>query len=353
VSDQSRNQYSWLEAAAVRNASDLALGCILLGAAAIAILDSRELSELNARAGLKGPGTGFFSGILGWLLAGTAILILARGAARRAPQYTRWRVWQLLLLIGVIAADSLGRWFGFWRNLLLLSFGPAEHAANSLLFFSIVISLSRRSRLRAVGLVLLGLLLALVGLDSATDVPRLTMGVEELMTGFNLLFVTLGLFLVADSLICLASPSLLLTTYTRLISGWRDPILPWVPAAAMRVVAALVIAASCYLLFIGYESAWDIALPALLWDIGFLALFGVLGVACKVLGWNRLVLLLGFFYGERLESDIRYTLLASKGDIVAVASSPLAVALVCAAGLVLVMGFGLSLRRSLARTAGA
>lgn len=358
VSDQSRNQYSWLETTAVRNASDVALGCVLVMAAVTAILGSRGLSV----GPLEEPGPGFFPILLGWLLAGTGMLLLARGALGRAPQPTRWTTRQLLLLIGFIAAVILGRWLWllgslsvlwgllrgeaiqeqwlwFWGP-LLRPFGPAESAAAILLVLSIGISVSRLSRLRALGLVLLGLLLTTVGMDPATGVLRFTMGVEQLLAGFDFLVVAPGLILVADGLVCLVSPALLLATYTRRMSGWRDPTLRWAAALAMRVVAVLVIAASCYLAFRLMERVWD---------IGLLGLFGVLGVASKMLGWNRLVLILGLLYGERLEEAIRQTVLLTNGDILAIAGQPLAAALVSATALVLVTGLALSLRRGLAR----
>ena len=330
--DQSRNRYAWLEASPVRNASDIVLGCVLFAAAAIAVLDSRGPSAGT----LEEPGAGFFPNLLGWLLAGAGILLLARGALGRAPQQSRWRTWQVLLLIGCIAAVILVRWFWFWGSHVLLLFGPAEHAAIILLALSVAISLSRLSRLRAVGLVLLGLLLPVVGLDQITGQLRLTMGVEQLLQGFDFLVAAPGLILVADGLVCLISPALLLTTYTRRMSGWRDPNLPWMAAFAMRVVAVLVIAASCYLAFKVFERVWD---------IGLLGLFGVLGVACKVLGWNRLVLLVGFVYSERLEEGIRHAMLAWSGDFLAVLGQPLAAALLAAAGIVLAAALALSLRR--------
>jgi tripartite tricarboxylate transporter TctA family protein len=338
MTDQSRNRYSWLEATAVRNASDIVLGCVLLAAAATAVLGSRGLSVGT----LEDPGSGFFPSLLGWLLAGTGILLLARGALGGLPPPIGWRIWQVSILIGLIAAVILGRWF--WGSHLLLLFGPAEHAATILLALSIAIAVSRLSRLRAVGLVLLGLLLPVVGLDAITGQLRLTMGVEQLLQGFDFLVVAPGLILVADGLVCLVSPALLLTTYTRRMSGWRDPTLPPLAAFAMRLAAALVIAASCYLAFKVFER---------LWDVGLLGLFGVLGVACKVLGWSRLVLLVGFAYSEPLEQGIRHAMLAWSGDVLAVLGQPLTAALLAAAGIVLAAALALSLRRGIPPAARA
>jgi TctA family transporter len=43
-------------------------------------------------------------------------------------------------------------------------------------------------------------------------------------------------------------------------------------------------------------------------------LFGVLGVACKILGWNRVVLILALAGGGLLEENIRRAMLISRGD---------------------------------------
>jgi len=194
-------------------------------------------------------------------------------------------------------------------------------------------------------MVLLGLLLPVVGIDRVTGQLRLTMGLEQLLPGFDFLVVAPGLILVAESLVCLFSPALLLATYTRRVTGWRDPAVSTVVAIGMRIAAVLIIAASCYLAFRAMERVWD---------IGLLGLLGAIGVACKVFGWNRLVLLLGFFCSVLLEQWTLQTMLVLGGDPTGVLKSPISATLLAAAGSILAVASVLSLRRALTRnTAGA
>ena len=59
------------------------------------------------------------------------------------------------------------------------------------------------------------------------------------------------------------------------------PRIPTIAGIGLRVAAVLIIAWACTFAY---------SLNASTWDIGVLAVFGVFGVACKMLGWNRLVL---------------------------------------------------------------
>jgi hypothetical protein len=358
--------YAWLEAGAVRNASDIVLGGILLAVAAAAVLGSRGLSF-----GSWGePDAGFFPTLIAWLLAGAGTLLLARGAIGRTP-HMRWKGRQILL-VGVICAAfilgtalyqvlqvlllaeafdqqqnsggelALGGWL--WGTAkTFLSYGPPEWAAFYLLVLSVAVCLARLSRLRAAGMVLLGLLLPVVGLDSVTGTLRLTMGLEQLIYGFHFLVVAPGLILVAECLVSLFSPALLLATYTRRIAGWRDPDVSTIAAIAMRIVAVLVLAASCYLAF---------KVSELVLDIGVLFLFGAFGIASKIFGWNRLALLLAFSYGVPLEQNIRLSMMILGGDPRGFFAQPVGGTMLAAAGCILVTALLLSLRRALSRDQG-
>jgi TctA family transporter len=345
--------YAWLEASAVRNASDIVLGGILLAVAAAAVVGSRGLSF-----GTWGePDAGFFPTLVAWLLAVVGILLLARGALGRVP-YMRWKAGQIVLVAALCAAVTLGAalyqilllavlyealplggWLWSAAN-TLLRYGPPEWAAYFLLVLAVAVCLARLSRLRAAGMMLLGLLLPLVGLDSITGTLRLTMGVEQLIYGFPFLVVAPGIILVAECLICLFSPALLLATYTRRIDGWRDPDVPAMAAIGMRIVAVLVLAASCYLAFKVLERVLD---------IGVLLLFGAFGIASKIFGWNRLVLLLAFSYGVLLEQSIRQSMMLWGGDPRGIFWQPVGGAILAAAGCILVTALVLSFRRALSR----
>ena len=368
TSDQSSARYSWLEASSIRNASDVTLGGILLAAAAAAILGSRGLSFGTWAE----PDAGFFPTLIGWLLAVVGTLLVARGALGRAP-HMRWRTWQVVLVAACATVAGLAAWFpalvtlaGWlwdptafardgspeWTVFLLTGwlqvaivfsrYGPPEWAAFLLLILSVAVALARLSRLRAAGMVLLGLLLQIIGLDRITGQSRLTMGLEQLLAGVDYLILAPGLILVADSMVCLFSPALLLATYTRRIAGWRDPAVSTVLGIGMRIVAVLVLAASCYLAFKVFERVLD---------IGVLLLFGAFGVACKIFGWNRLVLLLAFSYGELLEEKIRQTMLLLGGNPTGILEQTVSATMLAAAGCILIVALVLSLRRALSRNA--
>ena len=241
----------------------------------------------------------------------------------------------MAIIAATIASTVAAMWW--WSEVLLL-FGPPEYAA--LIAFALLVAtvLSRQSRIRAIGMALLGLLLAAVGLDEITGQVRLTMGIEPLIEGIAPPVVLLGLIIVADSLICLVSPSLLFATYARLVDGWVGPQVPNIAAACLRVAAALAIAAVCYAAF---------ALSSRAWEIGLLLCFGVFGVACKIFAWNRLIFLLAFAYGNMLEKSVRQSMLISQGDPTIFVWRPISATLFLLAGCMLALVFVLSARRAL------
>lgn len=104
--------------------------------------------------------------------------------------------------------------------LLFAGLGPPELVTLIVLTLAAAIALAHLSRVRAAGMILLGLLLSTVGTDLATGTLRLTMGLDQLQDGVPFRPVALGLIVVADSAICLVSPTLLLRTYARQVAGW-------------------------------------------------------------------------------------------------------------------------------------
>lgn len=294
---------------------------------------------------LKGMDAGFFPVVIGVLLLVVAVALLVRGSfIRRAPT-ARWRLRTLVIVAAVIgAADVLSdveRVTWGWINQLALGIGPPEFAAILALKLAVAVALARLSRLRAAGMILLGLLLAMVGLDVVTGVTRLTMGLEALRDGIDLPVVLLGLIIVGDVLTCLISPSLLVATYVRLVAGWRSPRIPTVAAAGLRVAAALVITAAGY-------AAWEFHVRA--WDVGHMLLWGAVGVAAKIFGWNRLVLVLALYVVTMLEQSTRQAMLLSSGDPMIFLRSPLSAALWLLTAAILGGAAFLSVRRALAQT---
>src|SRR5438034_5776816 len=79
-----------------------------------------------------------------------------------------------------------------------LRFGPPEIFGLLLLGFTMVTYLAGASKLKAVAMALVGLLLATVGLDPMTATPRSTYGTITLMAGIGLGALIPGLFGIGD-----------------------------------------------------------------------------------------------------------------------------------------------------------
>jgi putative tricarboxylic transport membrane protein len=84
---------------------------------------------------------------------------------------------------------------------LALRFGPPEIFGLLMLGFTMVTYLAGASKLKAVAMALLGLLLGTVGLDPVTAVPRFTFGSITLMDGIGLVPIIMGLFGIAEVLL--------------------------------------------------------------------------------------------------------------------------------------------------------
>ena len=92
----------------------------------------------------------------------------------------------------VLFAPVLAEW--------ALRFGPAEYFALMLFAFSALSSLAGGSLVRGLAATALGLLLATVGLDPNSAVPRFTFGQLKLLDGMDFVVVTIGLFAVSEVL---------------------------------------------------------------------------------------------------------------------------------------------------------
>ena len=111
-----------------------------------------------------------------------------------------------------LAAAALGSFFaGTVATLVLavaapplttvaLKFGPAEYF--SLMFLGLItsVALAHGSVVKALAMVVLGLLLGMVGTDIYTGTPRFTLGFPELADGLNFVAVAVGVFGIAEIL---------------------------------------------------------------------------------------------------------------------------------------------------------
>src|SRR5688572_8298364 len=83
---------------------------------------------------------------------------------------------------------------------MALQFGPAEYFSLMLLGLVTSIALAHGSVLKAIAMIVLGLLLGLAGTDIYTGTPRFTLGRLELSDGINFVAVAVGVFGIAEIL---------------------------------------------------------------------------------------------------------------------------------------------------------
>src|SRR5947199_10809196 len=84
---------------------------------------------------------------------------------------------------------------------IALKFGPPEFFAIQMLTFSSFVGLGGGNPLKSLVSILLGFILAAVGLDIVTGQLRMTFGFTELMKGFDFIIAVIGLFGVGEILL--------------------------------------------------------------------------------------------------------------------------------------------------------
>ncbi len=84
-----------------------------------------------------------------------------------------------------------------------LKFGPPEIFALVLLAFTLVAFLASGSMIRSLMIVVVGLLLATVGQEAITAIPRFTFGSVDLQSGIDLVPLIMGLFGISEVLLAL------------------------------------------------------------------------------------------------------------------------------------------------------
>ena len=114
-----------------------------------------------------------------------------------------------------------------------LHFGPPEIFAIQFLTFSSFVGLGGGSAVKSLVSILLGFILACVGLDIVTGQLRMTFGVTELMQGFDFIIAVIGLFGIGEILLSVEeglafkgvqtgmSPRVVLETWKILPRYWR------------------------------------------------------------------------------------------------------------------------------------
>src|ERR671937_196070 len=84
---------------------------------------------------------------------------------------------------------------------IALKFGPPEFFAIQLLTFSSFVGLGGGNPLKSLVSILLGFILAAVGLDIVTGQLRMTFGFTDLMKGFDFIVAVIGLFGIGEILL--------------------------------------------------------------------------------------------------------------------------------------------------------
>ncbi|WP_125777530.1 tripartite tricarboxylate transporter permease [Antribacter gilvus] len=135
--------------------------------------------------------------------AGTALAVAAIGSFVAGTVAT---------VVLAVAAPPLAR--------AALSFGAAEYFALVVLGLIASIALASGSTLKALAMIVLGILLGLVGQDLYTGVPRFTFGLRELYGGLNFVSVAVGVFGVAEILRNLHDPRTRRRIVSRVTNIW-------------------------------------------------------------------------------------------------------------------------------------
>lgn len=112
------------------------------------------------------------------------------GAALAAAALSSFLAGTVATLIIAIFAPVLAE--------LALTFGAAEYFSLMVLGLVASVVLANGSLLKAIGMVLIGLLLGVVGADINSGVERFTFGLFELSSGIDFVIVSMGLFAIAE-----------------------------------------------------------------------------------------------------------------------------------------------------------
>jgi TctA family transporter len=103
---------------------------------------------------------------------------------------------------------------------IALKFGPAEYFSLMVLGLVASVVLAHGSLLKAIGMIVLGLLLGLVGTDVTSGAQRYTFGVPELFDGIGFVAVAMGLFGLGEIIVNLEREGGGTVLVNRIVSLW-------------------------------------------------------------------------------------------------------------------------------------
>ncbi len=113
-----------------------------------------------------------------------------------------------------------------------LRFGPPEYFAMAFMSFTLVTYVSKGSLIRSLIMGCVGLIMSMVGLDPITSTGRFTFGLPALLDGFDIVYVTMGLFGLSEVLLNLGesmNQEILQTEIKNLLpdrQDWKDSAKP-------------------------------------------------------------------------------------------------------------------------------
>ena len=103
-----------------------------------------------------------------------------------------------------------------------LKFGPPEYFSLMVLGLIAAIVLARGSVIKAIGMVILGLLFGLVGTDVTTGTQRFTFGVVELFDGIDFTVIAMGVLGIAELITNLEEAEENRQSFTKSVEGPGD-----------------------------------------------------------------------------------------------------------------------------------
>ncbi len=83
-------------------------------------------------------------------------------------------------------------------------FGPPEYFAVYMAAFVVISSVIAKSVIKGLLSTLFGAMISIIGLDPITGMPRMTMGIYELESGFSLVPLLIGLFVISEVMVQVA-----------------------------------------------------------------------------------------------------------------------------------------------------
>lgn len=312
---------SWFESSSTNTLSSFILGALLIITGA-SVLSSGYVAGLGNAQTVE-----FFPAATALILLATGVLLVVLAYIFRSMKPLRWD-WRWLGIACAVVGAALA--IAHYFQSVVLNVGMPVHAVIAAFPLCLLIALAGRSHLRALGMVLLGLLLGSVGLDLATGQARFTFGIDGLMDGIDKWPLLFGLFIVADATLILVSPRSWLASLSFVHGNWqRRPISNSV-SMLLRLAAIISVLALVPVLFVLVHGVW------LQSDIVTIGIAAVFGLACKLLYWNRLAFAGGFLASFFLERYIKFSLLISGGAHSVFFGEPTSVLLIgfCAAAII-------------------